>query len=242
MKKISIIIPTKNEAEYLPRLLESIRQQTISVGDIVVADFNSSDETLKIAGEYGCKTIVGGLPAVGRNSGAKIAGGEIYYFIDADTCLPKNFIKNTVHEFEIRCLEVATVNNWPIYCEGERGMGSKTIKFFDRLVYDIHNFALRFFENIKYPIATGTCIIITRELFEEIGGFDEAVYQYHDSNLVLRASKKGKFGVLNSEKIFISTRRFDRENRLIFSLKQGIIGTARRIIFGEIRNKNEYFK
>lgn len=76
----SIVIPTYNEEEYLPKLLESIKMQSYDDYEIIVADANSNDRTREIAEEYGCIVVEGGLPAVGRNNGAKVAKGEIILF------------------------------------------------------------------------------------------------------------------------------------------------------------------
>ena len=46
---LSIIIPTKNEEEYLTALLKSIKKQTFKDYEIIVADNNSKDKTRKIA-------------------------------------------------------------------------------------------------------------------------------------------------------------------------------------------------
>ena len=51
---ISIIIPTYNEEEYLPVLLDSIKKQSYTDYEIIVADANSTDRTREIAEEYGC--------------------------------------------------------------------------------------------------------------------------------------------------------------------------------------------
>ena len=45
----SIIIPTYNEEEYLPVLLDSIKEQDFNDYEIIVADANSSDRTREIA-------------------------------------------------------------------------------------------------------------------------------------------------------------------------------------------------
>ena len=78
--KLSIIIPTYNEEEYLPKLLYSIKEQEFKDYEIIVADAGSVDRTREIAESNGCKVIEGGLPAVGRNNGAKIAKGKYFYF------------------------------------------------------------------------------------------------------------------------------------------------------------------
>ena len=64
--KLSIIIPTYNEEKYLPELLKSIKEQNFSSYEIIVADNDSNDNTVKIAESYGCKVVSGGLPAIGH--------------------------------------------------------------------------------------------------------------------------------------------------------------------------------
>ena len=56
--KISIIIPTYNEEEYLPKLLESIKSQDFTDYEIIVADAQSDDNTREIAKENGYIIII----------------------------------------------------------------------------------------------------------------------------------------------------------------------------------------
>ena len=51
---LSIIIPTLNEEKYLPRLLESIKNQNFSDYEIIVSDGGSSDSTKQIALDNNC--------------------------------------------------------------------------------------------------------------------------------------------------------------------------------------------
>ena len=104
---ISIIIPTFNEEKYLPKLLNCIKKQTYKNYEVIIADANSKDKTKAIAKKYGCKTVKGGLPAVGRNNGAKIAKDGILLFLDADVQFDKNFLENAVKEMKTRNLDAA---------------------------------------------------------------------------------------------------------------------------------------
>ena len=101
---LSIIIPTWNEEKYLPRLLDCIRNQTYKNYEIIVADANSKDNTRKIAKKFGCRITNGGLPAVGRNNGAKIAKGYFLIFIDADVQIENDFLENSVNEINKKIL------------------------------------------------------------------------------------------------------------------------------------------
>ncbi len=53
MPTISIVIPTLNEEAFLPTLLDSIKKQSFTDYEIIVADAGSKDKTIDIAQEYG---------------------------------------------------------------------------------------------------------------------------------------------------------------------------------------------
>lgn len=53
-QNISIVINTYNAEQYLARVLETVKD----FDEIVVCDMESTDKTLKIAEQYGCKIVV----------------------------------------------------------------------------------------------------------------------------------------------------------------------------------------
>ena len=69
--RLSAIIPTLNEAVYLPLLLEALAAQTRPADEIIVADAGSADGTVELACRRGARVVRGGTPAVGRNAGAR---------------------------------------------------------------------------------------------------------------------------------------------------------------------------
>jgi glycosyltransferase involved in cell wall biosynthesis len=70
---IRFVIPAKNEALLLPRLLDSLEKQvTRHVWKVVVADANSLDKTREIATTHGATVVKGGMPGPGRNAGQKM--------------------------------------------------------------------------------------------------------------------------------------------------------------------------
>ncbi|AFY74711.1 hypothetical protein Syn7502_02773 [Synechococcus sp. PCC 7502] len=88
--KISIIIPTLNEAENLAKVLQSIANAENV--EIIIVDAGSSDQTVAIAQSQSIKVVSG---VTGRakqmNLGASIATGEILLFLHGDTVLPFGF-------------------------------------------------------------------------------------------------------------------------------------------------------
>jgi len=237
--KLSIIIPVKNEEEYLPCLLESLKRQTLQPFEIIVSDAGSSDKTVDIAKKFKARIVKGGLPAIGRNSGAKIAKGDFLFFLDADTNVPDDFVEKSIKEIKIRKLKTATVDNVPFYRPNEKGYSSRNIRLFDRMIYAFYNFGQRALNRLGFPIATGVCIISEKKLFEKIKGFDENLEVFEDAEYVKKASRYSRFGVLKSTKIFISTRRFDKKGRFWFPIYMGLGGTVARFL---LKTKKNYFK
>ena len=220
---ISIIIPTFNEEKYLPKLLNCIKNQTYKDYEIIIADANSKDKTKAIAKKYGCKTVKGGLPAVGRNNGAKIAKDGILLFLDADVQFDKNFLENAVKEMKTRNLDAAGCYISPL-----------SYNVIDKIFFSIFNawtFATQFF----YPNASGSGIFCKKWLHEKVNGFDETIKLSEDMDYVKRCSRYGKFRILRSAKSYVAMRRFEKEGRFKVGFKL-FLSAIYRLFFGEIRS------
>ena len=82
--KISIIIPTLNEARCLSETLAQIHQ--LSPHELIVSDGGSYDDTLKIAAKFTRHVIQGPAGrAIQMNAGAQVATGELLLFLHADS-------------------------------------------------------------------------------------------------------------------------------------------------------------
>lgn len=197
---LSLIIPTYNEEEYLPVLLESIKQQDFSDYEIIVADADSKDNTVKIAEEYGCIVVEGGMPAVGRNNGAKVAKGDYLLFLDSDLKLTEDYLAKVIYEFKMERLGIAITQMKPLSKKTE-----------DKLLHDLANLFMISVEKIKPHGAGCYGIIAKRELHERCGGFNEELTFGEDTEYIERLAKKERFKVLRNAKIGVSTRRLEEE-------------------------------
>ena len=206
--KISIIIPTYNEEEYLPKLLESIKSQDFTDYEVIVADAQSDDNTREIAKDYGCVVVEGGLPGPGRNRGAEVAQGEILLFLDSDLELTENYLSNVVEEFESEELGIAITQMTPL-SEKKR----------DKYLHDLANWFMIAVENIKPHGAGCYGIISKKELHDEVGGFDENLNFGEDTDYIERVAEISEFKVLRNARIGVSTRRLEEEG-LYTLLKQ----------------------
>ncbi|MDR0290395.1 MAG: glycosyltransferase [Treponema sp.] len=219
--KVSIIIPALNEEVIITRLLECIKMQDFDSYEVIVADAHSTDKTRKIAADYGCRIVDGGLPAGGRNAGAAVAEGDFLFFVDADVVLPQGFIRNVYNEMQDRYIDLATCEIRPI-----------SDYRLDRILHRMINLAVLLNLRID-PKAFGFCIFVTRRLFQLTGGFDETIYVAEDNDFVKRASEKSWLRYLSSAYIMASIRRFEKEGRFAY-MKKGIKLNLHRTFKGEI--------
>ncbi len=242
--KPCVVIPCLNEQRYISTVLDDLSAQTVKPTWVFVADAGSKDGTVgeirKRQKRLNVEVVQGGLPAKGRNAGARACPKDsIIFFLDADVSIDKKFIETAIREMKARGLEAATCPNIPFYRAGEKGYKNALIRFCDRLIYVTHNFSLRASRLFRFPLATGTCIIATRAVFDKINGFDEKVKAFEDSDFVYSAFKAGKYGVLRNVRVLVSTRRFDKKGRFIFPLKIIFYGFFLRM--SKSQSQMEYF-
>jgi glycosyltransferase involved in cell wall biosynthesis len=215
--QISIIVPTLNEEAHLPILLDSLKAQTFRDFEVIVADANSTDRTRQIAQEYGARVVPGGMPAVGRNSGAREARGEFLFFFDADVRLPPDFLERALAEFDERFIDLATCEFLP----------DSDLKL-DWILFRLANLMVKAYQSLS-PRAADFCIFITRRLFRRVGGFDESLKLAEDHDLVQRASEFRSLEVLNNTKLHVSVRRLEKEGR--FALVQKYMQVEAHLFF-----------
>ena len=88
--KISIIIRTKNEENWLKACLSRIQTQTYQNYEIIIVDNDSTDRTVDVAKLYSVKKIVKiseYLPGAALHLGVQSASGDILVFLSAH-CVP----------------------------------------------------------------------------------------------------------------------------------------------------------
>ncbi len=226
---LSIIIPTLNEEKCLPKLISEIKNQSFSDYEIIVSDACSSDRTVEIAKNSGCRVVVGDKtkrhPSIQRNNGARIARGDCFLFLDADTIfLDNNFLLKTVKDFADRKL-------------GAAGFYLKfnSNRFFYKFYYCFYN-GFSFLAQYLRPVAVGAAIIVKKELHDRVEGFDESIFIGEDQLYCEKIAKIGKFRIIKKAKIFFSIRRFEEEGswNLFFKLIYAVFYV---LIFGPIRRK-----
>jgi len=115
---VSVVVPTRNEADKLPKLLYSIKNQCYRDIEVVVADYMSIDSTSQIAKLFGARVLNVEKPGVGYATYLAVneCKGEIIIRTDADTIFPKDIISFTVAMLRRKNKLVAHVGH--VYYDG----------------------------------------------------------------------------------------------------------------------------
>jgi glycosyltransferase involved in cell wall biosynthesis len=207
MIKISVIIPAHNEENYIEKTLKSLKSQTLSKNEyeIIVCNDASSDKTGEIAKKYTKKVInlkkCDSISQV-RNSGAKIAKGNLLLFIDADTTVNKDLLEKT--------LKV----NEPCGLAKEVFIGDLDLK----LLNDFNDFLIMYFPEMS--VNMGCCMFFNKKLFNFFEGFNEELKTNEDNDLFKRLIKNGfKIGLIDS-KIWTSDRRIKAKGLIKYLEKE----------------------
>lgn len=187
---LTIIIPCKNEEKYIGHLLESLSEQ-VDIGGvrIIIADANSTDNTLKVVKLYddvlNIEVIQGGTISVGRNNGAKLVTTPYILFLDADVRLFNRFtVYDAVLMMGVSGLDLLTAN---IKNYGEHLRAS----FFFWCFNLINKIMTK-----KTPFAIGAFFLTRRDRFEELGGFPNK-YDTSEDYILSKQYDAKKFVIVN---------------------------------------------
>lgn len=175
-KELTIVIPCKNEEEYIGRLLEEISLQRVGSTEIILADANSTDKTVEEATKtsfhlgLNLKIAPGGLPAVGRNRGAFLAKTKYVLFVDADVTF--------THKFSLLdCLDQMKEGDYEMMSTTPVHRGDTNIRA--SILFFLNKISTRWLSG-REPFAIGAFSLVKKEKFDELGGYDEEVKHTED--------------------------------------------------------------
>ena len=182
---ISIIIPALNEERMIGRCLESLAKLAFSRDrfEVVVVDNGSRDNTLAIAESFHDRLNLRILQKADvrisalRNLGARVASGEILAFLDADCLAPQDWLD--------RILELAPADGAGVL--GAYYLLPEDSTWVGR-TWHRYQEAPKSGEVSHVPAGD---LIMRREDFLRLGGFDETIQTNEDYELCERARKSG---------------------------------------------------
>ena len=189
---ISIVIPALNEAENLPRTLNTV-SNVVDVEAIVV-DGGSSDNTVKVAEALGARVISSTQSRAHQmNLGASAAKGDILLFLHADTCLPQNF-DSLVRQTLLQPKAIAGA--FELKIDGTIA-GLRLVEW--GIWVRSHLFQMPYGDQ---------AIFLKASLFRSMGGFPELPIM-EDFELIRRLKQKGRIAIAPAA-VLTSSRRWQK--------------------------------
>ena len=197
---ISFIIPAYNEQDFIAATIRQLHRSAKAAGVpyeiIVVADgcTDATTETSRSLNAFVHEVELRHISAV-RNAGVKVAKGDIFVFVDADTLIPENTLRAALQA----------------HASGAIGGGARTI------VYGELSLPARQLLRVSSRIlcwlrlTLGGFLWVDRASFEAVGGFDERYFAVEDIVMCKALKKLGTFTVV-SEPMITSGRKVEHRS------------------------------
>lgn len=193
--KLSVIIPAKNEEQYIEKTLSAIKQQCLPGDEIIVVADACKDKTITIAKRHTKNVFAAAFNNVSktRNYGARKAKSDVLVFLDADTLPEKNLfvaIRQAIEAGYVAgvCRTVSLENMWKAH-----------------LIWLVGNMGRFFF------LTASGMFFCRKDMFFKVNGYDENKTVAEDTYLVLKLKKFGKLCYLWRYCVKTSARRMEQQ-------------------------------
>lgn len=208
MGPLSVVIPTLDEAERLPRLLEDLRALDDVIGEVIVVDGGSRDGTVSVARQRGA-TVVESDPGRGRQlrAGSRAARGPWLFFVHADCRLPPDSA-DRLRAF----LRTASSDDFAHFRFELEGTGP--------FVHFIE-FGQRLRERLYGLVYGDQGLVVSRALYEQVDGHPEWPLM-EDVGVIDRLEEAGRRVALAAA-LPTSARRYAREGGLRAWLRNAVL-------------------
>jgi len=212
-ENVSLIICAYNEEKYIGACLEhAIKSSHGKFGEILVIDNASTDKTAEIARSFSGVRVIReenkGLTRA-RQRGMQESKGSILAYIDADTQMPRGWLRTVLSEFN-KNKNLAVLSGPYIYHDI-----SKFQQFLAKMYWYV--LAMPVYWMVGYMTVGGN-FAIRRTALEKMKGFDTTIEFYgEDTDIARRAHRFGKVKFKPSFVMYTSGRRLSG---------QGIFTTA----------------
>lgn len=186
---VSVVIPAFNAERFLGEAIESVLAQTYEPLETIVVDDGSTDGTVAVANASGEVTVIkqaNAGPSAARNRGFAASRGDFIAFQDSDDLMTPDKLEVQagilIDKPEVGCvlaeqeLLVEPGTEMPFWVEG-----SKVQAVMPPRPPELED------EPLVHPMS----MVVRREVFERVGGFDESMRSAEDFDWMLRASEEG---------------------------------------------------
>lgn len=184
MPEVSIIMPTYNRSQKVVRAVESVLDQSFRDFEIIVVDDGSTDDTCQSLAKFGSSITYIRCPlnrgvSAARNAGVRTASAPWIAFLDSDDYWLRDKL-GVQMEFLRRNPEWVACQTEEIWIR--RGRRVNPRRKHKKPSGDI------FKRSLALCLVSPSSVVVSRELFDEIGLFDETLQAAEDYDLWLRIS------------------------------------------------------
>ncbi len=192
---ISAVIAVYNRPVLVKRAIDSVLNQSLSVDEIIVVDDGSTDDTLKTLLSFGDKIDIITGPNMGvssaRNRGILKAKGRWIAFLDSDDIWHRDKIKTQI-EFHKNHKDILFSHTQEEWIRGDKIVKQRR---WHKKPEGINSFK----ESLKRCLIGASTVMMAREIFDEIGLFDESLKVCEDFDLWLRVLRRYRLGLIDKE-------------------------------------------
>jgi dolichol-phosphate mannosyltransferase len=187
-KLVSVILPAKNEAETLGMVLDSLKSNNDFVGEILVVDGNSEDNTRQIALDFGATVVLDN--GIGKGDairvGIKESKGDILVFMDADGSHNSNDIYKLVTPVLDDELDMVIASRW-------KGGSDEFVGTFSQFVRSFGGTLITTVMNYRWRVMLSDSLNGFRAIKKEVAKDLNLTAQYFDieQQMVAQCLKKG---------------------------------------------------
>ena len=207
--QFSVIIPLYNKEISIYSTINSVLSQSYFDYELIIVNDGSTDDSLAVVQSFSDKRIkIVNKPNDGvssaRNRGIELAEGQFLVFLDADDI----WLPSCLQEFNMLAIEFPLAE---VLCTNYNMTGKNLIGSERR--YYIQDYSLTsafFLAKWGIPIMLTGCVAVKRDLFKEIGFFDQSITHGEDVEMWDRLAKR--FRIAKSERV-TTIYRTESENR-----------------------------
>ena len=196
--KISVIIPTLNEAKGIGALLHDLKMYGQNrLADLLVVDGNSTDDTVEQAQQAGVRVVkISQSSRAGQmNYGAAQTTGDILYFVHADVTINPDFVND---------IDQAVAQGYDAGCYRFRFASLHPM-------LRLNSYGTRF-PGLMSRGGDQT-LFIKRSLFDQLGGFQEHFVIMEDFDIIARIRRRARFRIIPKD-VIVSARKYDTNSWL----------------------------
>jgi len=230
LPKVSVIIPTYNRRTLVGEAVESVLGQSFKDFELIVVDDGSTDGTEQELAKYGARLRMysqsrSGVSAA-RNFGVREARGQYLAFLDSDDLWrpEKLAVQSAFMERYPDCQICQTEEIWL-----RNGVRVNPRRIHQKPAGDI------FLRSLDLCLVSPSAVMMTRDLFDATGGFDEALPVCEDYDLWLRIATDHQVALIAEPLVVKRGGHVDQLSRSMWGMDRYRIAALQKLLRSGIR-------